>query len=117
MKLRSPHLELAVGLGFEHYKRCHTRLFNLLNSSSEFLDRYLDAQQRYSDLIHDDRKRRNLPANTVAGGHPTVSFFTVVVYYALMASTAQNEITGTLNYSIPRFTQALAIASVGLRYP
>lgn len=49
----------------------------------DFLDRYLEAQQKYPQHIDDYQMISYLLTNTVAGSHPTAYTLTAMVYYAL----------------------------------
>lgn len=88
-RFNAPQLQWAVDLSFEHYsKRKEIRtLFNSNKSVSgreqDFLDRYLEAQQKYPKLIDDYQMISYLLTNTVAGSHPTAYTLTALVYYVL----------------------------------
>ncbi|KAI7968599.1 hypothetical protein EIK77_006618 [Talaromyces pinophilus] len=49
----------------------------------DFLDRYLEAQQKYPQRIDDYQMISYLLTNTVAGSHPTAYTLTAMVYYVL----------------------------------
>ena len=88
-RFNAPQLQWAVDLSFEHYsKRKEMRKrFNTNKSVSggeqDFLDRYLEAQQKYPKLIDDYQMISYLLTNTVAGSHPTAYTLTALVYYVL----------------------------------
>lgn len=88
-RFNAAQLQWAVNLSVEHYS-----LRKQLRQSSDtkkmvsveeqdFLDKYLEAQQNYPELIDDNQMISYLLTNTVAGSHPTAYTLTALVYYVL----------------------------------
>ncbi|EED15419.1 benzoate 4-monooxygenase cytochrome P450, putative [Talaromyces stipitatus ATCC 10500] len=94
----APQLEWAVKLSIEHY----TKRLQMRNASDakkpasgqdqDFLDKYLEAQQKYPDLIDDYQMISYLLTNTVAGSHPTAYTLTAMVYYVLKTDGVLSKI-------------------------
>lgn len=101
-RLNAPQLQWAVDLSFKHYnKRKEMRKLSDTKKSvfvgeQDFLDRYLEAQQRYPELIDDYQMISNLLTNTVAGSHPTAYTLTALVYYVLKTEGVLTRIRSEL---------------------
>ncbi|PCH06350.1 Cytochrome P450 [Penicillium occitanis (nom. inval.)] len=88
-RFNAPQLQWAVDLSFEHYSK-RKEMRKLLDTKrpvsigeQDFLDRYLEAQQKYPQRIDDYQMISYLLTNTVAGSHPTAYTLTAMVYYVL----------------------------------
>ncbi|OKL62006.1 hypothetical protein UA08_02919 [Talaromyces atroroseus] len=111
--LRAPQLEWAVNLSFGHYSKRLQMRTQQQNEKPEtkiqhdFLDKYLEAQQKYPELIDHGQMIGYLLTNTVAGSHPAAYTLTALVYYVLKTKGVYEKIgdelasVGLLGFSEP----------------
>jgi cytochrome P450 len=101
-RFNAPQLQWAVDLSFEHYnKRREMRKSAdtkrpVSVEEQDFLDRYLEAQQKYPQLIDDYQMISYLLTNTVAGSHPTAYTLTALIYYVLKTKGVHAKIRSEL---------------------
>ncbi|KAE8551566.1 hypothetical protein EYB25_005456 [Talaromyces marneffei] len=101
-RFNAPQLQWAVDLSLEHYfKRQQMRQLSdkkkpVSIEEQDFLDKYLEAQQKYPQLIDDYQMIGYLLTNTVAGSHPTAYTLTAMVYYVLKTNGVLAKIRAEL---------------------